>query len=262
MSDLPKRIITGAFIFLFILVISLINRYVLLLGLTVLSVVSILEMDNALRRIGFESLLNIALLFNIAFILAANYIDRTLLLVSIVIYFILLFVLYVLKEDMKFENLLSNLFIFSYITIPYILLGLMYDMRWVLFSFLISSVTDTFAYFAGTLFGKHKLIERLSPKKTIEGSIGGIIGSVLFTILFVYVFKIEHSILIYIFAIIISALSQIGDLFASHIKRNVGIKDYSHILKAHGGIMDRFDSLLLIAPLIYLLDYLMRFVLW
>ena len=118
-----------------------------------------------------------------------------------------------------------------------------------------------FAYFAGTLFGKHKLIERLSPKKTIEGSIGGIIGSFLFTILFVYVFKIEHSILIYIFAIIVSALSQIGDLFASHIKRNVGIKDYSHILKAHGGIMDRFDSLLLIAPLIYLLDYLMRFVL-
>lgn len=261
MSDLPRRIITGIFVFLFILVISLINRYVLLLGLTVLSVVSILEMDNALSKIGFSSLLIVAVLSNIAFILLANYIDKTLLLISVIIYFIILFVLYVLKKDMKFENLLSNIFIFCYITIPYVMLGLIYDMRWVLFSFLISSVNDTFAYFTGTLFGKHKLIERLSPKKTIEGSIGGVIGSVLFTIVFVYVFKIKHNFLIYIFAIIVSALSQIGDLFASHIKRNVGIKDYSHVLKSHGGIMDRFDSLLLIAPLIYLLDYLMRFVL-
>lgn len=261
MSDLHKRVITGIFIFLFILFISLINKYILLLGITGLSVLSILEMDNALKKIGFESLLNIAISFNIIFILSANYIDIGLLFVSIAIYFILLFVLYVLKKDMKFQSLLSNIFIFCYITFPYILLGLIHDMRWVLFSFLISSVTDTFAYFSGTLFGKHKLIERLSPKKTIEGAIGGIIGSVLFTILFVNLFKIDHSILIYIFSIMVSAISQIGDLFASHIKRDIGIKDYSNILRAHGGIMDRFDSLLLIAPLIYLLDYLMRFVL-
>ncbi|MDO4605530.1 MAG: phosphatidate cytidylyltransferase [Helcococcus sp.] len=261
MNDLSKRIITGVFVILFILIISLINKYVLLFGLAILSLASIVELNNALKRIGFDSLLNISLLFNIIFILLSNYIDRTPLLISIVIYFIFLFVIYVLKEDMKFESLLSNIFIFCYISIPYISLALIYDMRWVLFSFLISSVTDTFAYFTGTLFGKHKLIERLSPKKTIEGSIGGIIGSVLFTIVFVYIFKIEHSILIYLFAIVVSVLSQIGDLFASHIKRMVGIKDYSRILNSHGGVMDRFDSLLLIAPFIYLLDYLMRFVL-
>lgn len=261
MSDLPERIITGVLVFLFILAISLINKYILLLGLSLLSVISIIELDNALKKIDFKSLLNLALFFNIFLLLLSNYIDKTIFIFTIIFYFILLFVLYVLIEDMKFNSLLTNIFIFCYITIPYIILALIYDMRWVLFSFLISSVTDTFAYIIGTLCGKHKLIERLSPKKTIEGSIGGIIGSVLFTIVFVNIFKIDHSILIYLFVIIVSIISQIGDLFASHIKRLVGIKDYSNILRSHGGVMDRFDSLLLIAPFIYLLDYLMRFVL-
>ncbi|MGL5711776.1 MAG: phosphatidate cytidylyltransferase [Paraclostridium sp.] len=116
--------------------------------------------------------------------------------------------------------------------------------------FIISFATDTFAYFSGYLFGKHKLIPSISPKKTIEGSIGGILGSIICCIAFGYIFKlnINHMILI---GSIGSLIAQFGDLFASSIKRYVGIKDYGKLIPGHGGILDRFDSVILVAPFVY-----------
>lgn len=260
MNDLPIRVITGTLVFIFILLITLVNKYLLIAGVLILSILSIIELENALKK-KYNLLLNFSLGTNIIFILFSNYIDKIILFFFAIFYFLILFTMYVFDEKVKFESILSTIFVFVYISMPYTLLVMMYDYRWVLFSFLISAVTDTSAYFAGSIFGKHKLIERLSPKKTVEGSIGGILGAILFTIIFVILFKIEHNFYIYIIAILVSAISQVGDLFASHIKRDIVIKDYSNILKAHGGIMDRFDSLLFVAPLIYILDYLMRFVL-
>ncbi|MGL4796900.1 MAG: phosphatidate cytidylyltransferase [Paraclostridium sp.] len=116
--------------------------------------------------------------------------------------------------------------------------------------FIISFATDTFAYFSGYLFGKHKLIPSISPKKTIEGSIGGILGSTICCIVFGYIFKFDvmHMILI---GSLGSVVAQFGDLFASSIKRYVGIKDYGKLIPGHGGILDRFDSVILVAPFVY-----------
>jgi len=109
-------------------------------------------------------------------------------------------------------------------------------------------ITDTFAYFTGMLIGKHKLIEDVSPKKTIEGSIGGIVFCALsfaaFGLIMDNFFEREANILFLIICgIIISVISQIGDLIMSVIKRHYKIKDFGKIFPGHGGIIDRFDSI-------------------
>lgn len=117
---------------------------------------------------------------------------------------------------------------------------------------------DSGAYFGGTFFGKHKLAPTISPKKTVEGAAFGILGSVLVTVI---VCGIYSSVLgvgvkwitLNVCAIIFAVVGMIGDLFASLIKRSCGIKDYGNLMPGHGGVLDRFDSVLLISPLFYLI---------
>ena len=116
--------------------------------------------------------------------------------------------------------------------------------------FIVAFLTDTFAYFTGYLFGKHKLIPKVSPKKTIEGSIGGVVGSTVGCIVFGYLFNLDMTAMI-IIGSIGSVIAQFGDLFASSIKRYVGIKDYGKLIPGHGGVLDRFDSVILVAPFVY-----------
>ena len=121
--------------------------------------------------------------------------------------------------------------------------------------FLGAWITDTFAYFCGILFGrggKHKLIPDVSPKKTVEGSIGGIVFCVAFMVGFGALIAAitDYSANLLVFAIAglaASIVSQIGDLSMSVIKRTFGIKDYGKIFPGHGGIMDRFDSILAVS---------------
>ncbi len=113
-------------------------------------------------------------------------------------------------------------------------------------------ITDTFAYFTGYFIGKHKLIEDVSPKKTIEGSIGGIVFCTAAFIIFgVVVQKISdldaNFVFLGISGLIISIISQIGDLIMSVIKRHYNIKDYGKIFPGHGGVLDRFDSILAVS---------------
>lgn len=111
--------------------------------------------------------------------------------------------------------------------------------------------TDTFAYFVGRFLGRHKLAPQLSPGKTIEGSIGGFLGAVLVGAGFGFWI---HLPLIHGLAIgaLAGIMGQIGDLFESALKRELGIKDFGRVLPGHGGALDRFDSLLFVAPLAYL----------
>ena len=130
-----------------------------------------------------------------------------------------------------------------------------YGMLWI---FVCAWMSDTGAYFAGTFFGKHKLIPRVSPKKTVEGSVGGIIVCVLSCMLYLFIVsKIVTEVhgVGYIAAAIMGAvasiMSQFGDLAASAIKRDCNVKDYGNIFPGHGGFMDRFDSVMFIAPFVY-----------
>lgn len=126
--------------------------------------------------------------------------------------------------------------------------------------FVASWGSDTCAYCAGKLFGKHKLPSKLSPNKTIEGCLGGIIGAALIGFLFALAFYRQETEYWWQFALIGgvgSVISQIGDLTASAIKRNYNIKDYGKLIPGHGGILDRFDSIIFTAPLVYLLAILL-----
>lgn len=126
-------------------------------------------------------------------------------------------------------------------------------------------VCDTFAYFTGKLLGKHKLIPAISPKKTIEGSIGGIIFTIGAYALYGFIlrqyfaFEIGYVELI-IMGAVVAIVSQIGDLIASAIKRQYDIKDYGFIFPGHGGFLDRFDSVMLVSPFLYILISLMNLI--
>jgi phosphatidate cytidylyltransferase len=117
--------------------------------------------------------------------------------------------------------------------------------------------TDTFAYFTGYFFGKHKLMPEISPKKTVEGSIGGIIGcAVVMGAYGIYLINngSANGVALYHFVVlglICGVISQIGDWSASAIKRYVNIKDFGNIMPGHGGALDRFDSILFTAPVVY-----------
>ena len=117
--------------------------------------------------------------------------------------------------------------------------------------------TDSGAYFAGRAFGKHKLWPEISPKKTIEGSVGGIVlafaaGS--FYIIFFPVF--DSWLTTMLFILVVSTVGQIGDLVESALKRHYAVKDSGQVLPGHGGILDRFDSLIYVMPILYLLGFL------
>ena len=128
----------------------------------------------------------------------------------------------------------------------------MHNAIWLIF--IIAFGTDIFAYFTGMLLGKHKLCPNLSPKKTVEGAIGGILGAVVFSVIF-GVFYLSNgrpvSFGFILMAVIGSVVSQLGDLTASAFKRKMGIKDYGNLIPGHGGILDRFDSVLFVAPYFY-----------
>lgn len=122
---------------------------------------------------------------------------------------------------------------------------------------LIATLTDIFAYLVGKGLGKHPLAPKLSPKKTIEGSIGGIICSALFLYLIAWVLETTGVVSVrnngfFLLVLTGSAVAQFGDLAMSAIKRISGIKDFGKLLPGHGGVLDRFDSLLFVLPYTYL----------
>lgn len=189
--------------------------------------------------------------------------DMTEYIMPIIIAFVLLeLACYVISfPKYKDADIEATILAFIYVTV---MLSYVYQIRLmkqglalVIMIFICSWINDTCAYFVGVLFGKHKMSPKLSPKKSIEGLIGGIAGAAIVSAVYSYfidryVFSLGASPLI--FAIIGAAgaiVAVIGDLTASAIKRDNEIKDYGRLIPGHGGIMDRFDSIIFTAPIIY-----------
>ncbi|MBR3771939.1 MAG: phosphatidate cytidylyltransferase [Clostridium sp.] len=243
-------IITGGnLLLLFIALISLIGQYELYRAVKMEK--SILALFGYCATILYETLLFYELGNNIV-ILSAMF------LIAVLAVYVITYPKYVT------EQIALIFFGFFYVTV---LLSYIYQVRmqpsgiyavWLIF--IAAWGSDTCAYCVGMLFGKHKLPSKLSPKKTIEGCLGGVVGAGLLGLLYATVFKAElivdfHNPQIY-FTIIGccgSIIAQFGDLAASAIKRNHEIKDYGKIIPGHGGILDRFDSILFTAPIVYLL---------
>ena len=127
--------------------------------------------------------------------------------------------------------------------------------------FLCSWGCDTSAYCFGKLFGRHKMSPKLSPKKSVEGAVGGVIGAFVLTVIYGFIFRhplgadvtAQQILLIALISAAGGLISMVGDLSASAIKRNYDIKDYGQLIPGHGGILDRFDSVIFTAPVIFYL---------
>ena len=167
------------------------------------------------------------------------------------------------RESFRFEDFAIAAVCPVYVAVP---LYMLFDMRCGNFGFFLlwialggAWVTDSFAYFSGMLFGKHKLCPNISPKKTIEGSVGGTVCTVVIGLLYGFlVSKYANIDVNYIslgvLSLICAVVSQLGDLTASVIKREKGIKDFGNLMPGHGGFMDRFDSTLFVAPAVYIFN--------
>ncbi len=121
------------------------------------------------------------------------------------------------------------------------------NLKLIIYLFSITIITDSFALFTGKLFGKHKLAPLISPNKTIEGAIGGsIMGTIIASIIYILLFKVENILFVILLTLFLSLIGQLGDLIKSSIKRRENIKDFSNLIPGHGGIIDRFDSIIFV----------------
>ncbi|MBO4376105.1 MAG: phosphatidate cytidylyltransferase [Lachnospiraceae bacterium] len=269
---MKTRIISGTILTLLAGTCMILGGLYLLGLMIVMALIAFYELSKAtglhvkgVKTNAFESMAYVSIVVMYAFI----YLDyvgiglgiwSTAFLMCLLIIYVVKFPTYDASQMMRaFFCVMYGPFLFSYV---YRIRALENGVYLVFLVLICSALNDTFAYFTGMAIGKHKLAPKLSPKKTIEGSIGGIIGGALGGGIYGWFLgnNVYHNDRMWwVLAIICglaSIIGQIGDLAASGIKRNYNIKDYGTIIPGHGGIMDRVDSIIVTAPIVYYLSIL------
>ncbi|SFR91399.1 phosphatidate cytidylyltransferase [Anaeromicropila populeti] len=262
------RLISGIFLLAVMIFTTAIGGNLLLLFLAALALAGEFELYRAVKMektslalVGYAAAMGY---FILLYTNKAEYITIYCVLCLIVMLscFVVSFPKYVIEQ--------VSVIFFGFLYIP-VLLSYIYQVRigelgaysvWLLF--ICAWGSDTCAYCVGMLIGKHKLPSQLSPKKTIEGCIGGVVGAGLIGFIYATVFT-EHlttfgnpQLAYTVIGCCGSVVAQFGDLAASAIKRNHNVKDYGKLIPGHGGVLDRFDSILFTAPIVYLLISIFR----
>ncbi len=257
---LKQRVITGIALVILLIVILILGTPFVEIAVGFLAVAGIVELFNA-TGFSTDKRLVITAMVGTAFLIAVQCFGAYLFNPAMFVYIVALFIMYMTNRSTIGIQEISRAFFFTiYMAFLFAHIILVRNMEYghfVIWIVLIGAfITDTAALYAGKFFGRHKLCPKLSPKKTVEGSIGGVLGCVLCTLIFCLIcrfgFKIETN---FLWAVVVgfgaSVVSQLGDLSASCIKREFGIKDYGRIMPGHGGVMDRCDSLIFVAPFVY-----------
>ncbi len=262
---LKQRILVGVIGGIFAIVVLCLNSAVISIVLGLISLIGLSEIYNTtgiLRRKNklclFSYLYVLTAFLVLAFIKEATGFFLAMFLFAYAV--VLLIYMVFNHETTDFDDLGSLFFQTAYVAFlfAHILLvrRLQYGHFIIWIIFITAWLSDTAAFAVGLKFGKNKLMPNISPKKTIEGALGGLAGSVLFNLIFGIVCSVGFDLNVRYFNLILLALvagvlSQFGDLVASAIKREHGVKDYSSLLPGHGGVLDRFDSVLFVAPTVY-----------
>ncbi len=236
---------------------------------TLLSIVGYFEFTKANEGKILNSAILTAIFIPFLFLIAytENFIMLPLFFCILIISNMAYLVIFNSKETI--DNIVINIFAFLYVPVSFMFIAYIRDfdngVYFIIPIFLTAFMSDTFAYFVGKSMGKHKLAPVLSPKKTVEGSVGGIVGAGFIMALYANFFfekiggifpsasKTTIIIIFLVFGLIGGGISQIGDLFASAIKRYRNVKDYGKIMPGHGGVLDRFDSVIILSFVFYAL---------
>ncbi len=257
-----ERLISGIILVIIALVTIILGKDVLLVTVVAISVIGFYELAKVYGlQWKFPGICGYIATIGYYALIRMDY--KEYIIVFFIAYLIVLMGTYVFTfPKFKAEDVMVCFFGMFYVVL---MLSYIYQVRmmqdgayivWLIF--LCSWGCDTCAYLVGVMFGKHKMAPVLSPKKSIEGGIGGVAGAALLGFIYATIFKdkitIDNANIIFpIVCAVGGIISQIGDLTASGIKRNHDIKDYSRLIPGHGGILDRFDSVIITAPIIYYL---------
>lgn len=248
---MKKRLITSlvaGFAFLSVLYLGGIPFLILIGLMTTLAVIEL----NKMLKIKAISTLNITTVILINGFLFLE-VDKMWIIITASLFIMLIYTFK--KERYSIEQMAINVLALLYVGIGFYAfkeIRIEEGFIQVLFILILIWTTDSAAYIFGKQFGKKKLAKDISPNKTIEGSLSGVISCMVIALGIQYFFQIKDSYITTLsFAVIVSIFGQIGDLVESKIKRNYDVKDSGNILPGHGGILDRFDSLIFVMPIIF-----------
>ena len=273
-TEMKKRVVTSVAVILGMLLLAIFSDYIVYpIGMAVLSLIAVFEV---LRVIGVQKNLFVSLPAYIiasalpvcAFFATAENVTGLLLIIAAAMFVYLLWLFGVSvfsRGSIPFSRISEVFAAVTYVAVSFTSLSLIryldpaLGIYFLVLVFLIAWSTDVFAFAVGMLFGKHKLIPEVSPKKSVEGAIGGVAFCALLCFvyglgadMFIPDIRVNYLTLV-LFGLILSVVSQLGDLTASLIKREYGVKDYGTIFPGHGGVMDRFDSVLAVSTILLIL---------
>ncbi len=261
-----KRILTGLIGAAVVIALLWLNNMVVTnIALTFVALVSLSEFYNAFKNKGHKPLEVVGYILTLG-ILGIGFIEAEATKVFLFLVLpILLFILFTwsIFSNMKYTVMDIAITVLGIIYVPFLysFISFIWELDngvyYVVYLLMAGWATDTFAYFVGVKFGKHKF-SKISPKKSIEGCIGGTVGCTIIFIAYTYFlnnnlgFELNY-VLMGVMGVVFSIISQIGDFSASSIKRYCEIKDFGSIMPGHGGFLDRFDSIILVAPFVFIL---------
>ncbi len=262
MNELMKRALFGAIYVAIVLASILFHPFGLLAFSAAVLVIGLTETKHLLKATESKNLFTTATILGVMVLwvhtsFSMDFQNHLIAFYALLIIGVFTHFIFSKGSEKDFNPVVKAIFSVSYIVLPLafaISIAFVrgfWEPKFLLALFLFIWANDTFAYLTGMALGKHKLIERLSPKKTIEGLVGGLIGSALVGVVLAYFYADLTLWQWVIFAVITAIFGTLGDLFESALKRAANVKDAGNIIPGHGGILDRLDSFFFATPIAY-----------
>jgi phosphatidate cytidylyltransferase len=267
MNESLKRSLSGVVYIVLLIFSTLFSNYTFLLLFGFFLLVATIEFCDLVNLGKMQAVVLSATLYILFSFFQITSSTKILLIIASL--FVSLKLIYLLfnKSKIKLDSISKYVYLIGYVALPIIILtkiptdifGLKFKPQIIISIFILIWINDTFAYIVGKSLGKTKLFESISPKKTIEGFVGGVLFAVLSSVIIAKFYVVMPIYFWVTIALIVGIFGTIGDLIESKFKRNANVKDSGTIMPGHGGILDRLDSAIFVAPFIYLFIQIILF---